>query len=43
MRLVRDSWLLLAVLSTAAGAVDVIGFLALGVHRTYPVSPCVTG
>jgi uncharacterized membrane protein YoaK (UPF0700 family) len=26
----RDSWLLLAVLSTTAGAVDVIGFLALG-------------
>jgi uncharacterized membrane protein YoaK (UPF0700 family) len=26
----RDSWLLLAVLSTTAGAVDVIGFLTLG-------------
>ena len=26
----RDSWLLPAVLSTTAGAVDVIGFLALG-------------
>src|SRR2546422_9206657 len=26
----RDSWLLPAVLSTTAGAVDVVGFLALG-------------
>jgi uncharacterized membrane protein YoaK (UPF0700 family) len=34
----RGSWLLLAVLSTTAGAVDVIGFLALGGLFTAHVS-----